>query len=505
MAQNLGDVFGPHIDFARTAIIDERRLGKPWSISYRELDDMINGCARGLVRAGLKRGDRIAIMSANRAEHIAAFIAILRAGMVGVPVNYKVGAETVAYVYEDSDIRFTFSDDARLPSVPAGRPIVRLDDGGPKGWAAFLDKGPFQVADMDFEEEAAVLYTSGSTGRPKGVPLLHKGQLWIRGVRFAPAGGPPETTVVAAPFFHMNGLGSTFAMICNGGTAVIQPEFRPTEYVRAIREYRATILTTVTTMMAMVLRDRDQLVPKPIDHVKVVRVGSAPVTPSLVAGIKEVFPKAWVGNAYGVTEAGQIIFGPHPKGLPMPEMAVGYPLPGAECRLTDAQGSDTDEGVLWIRSPAVMKGYLNLPEKTNEVLTKDGWYFTKDIFRRNADGFYFFVGRVDDMFVCGGENVYPSEVEGMLEKHPAVAQAAVVAVPDEIKGAKPVAFVVPKAGHTVTEDELKTFALNNGPAYQHPRMIVFRDSMPWAGTNKIDRKTLSAEAHQIWREHAPDD
>ena len=141
-----------------------------------------------------------------------------------------------------------------------------------------------------------------------------------------------------------------------------------------------------------------------------------------------------------------------------------------------------------MRCPAVMNCYHKLPDATRKAITPDGFYITGDVFRRDANDFFYFVGRADDMFVCGGENIYPGEVEKMLERHPAVHQACVVPVPDELKAHKPVAFVVPRA--TVTEDEITAFALANAPAYQHPRRVWFLHELPLASTNKIDRKRL---------------
>jgi len=145
-----------------------------------------------------------------------------------------------------------------------------------------------------------------------------------------------------------------------------------------------------------------------------------------------------------------------------------------------------------------MPGYLNLPQETGKRI-HDGWYETGDVMRRDENGFFFFVGRNDDMFVCGGENIYPGEVEKLLETHPSVAQAVVVPVPDEIKGQLPVAFVVVKLGASLTEDELKQHALRHAPAYQHPRHVQFVDEMPLAGTNKVDRKLLMDQAARSFR------
>jgi acyl-CoA synthetase (AMP-forming)/AMP-acid ligase II len=206
-------------------------------------------------------------------------------------------------------------------------------------------------------------------------------------------------------------------------------------------------------------------------------------------------------NAYGTTEAGMIVFGPHPKGLPQPESSVGAKHPKTELRLVDGDNRDADQGVLEMKNPAVMNGYYNRPDVPDPI-TPDGFYVTGDVFRRDNDGFYYFIGRTDDMFVSGGENIYPADVERMLERHPAVGQAVVIPVDDEIKGTKPVAFVIPKAGQKPTEDEIKQFALKHAPAYQHPRFVWFVDELPLASTNKVDRAALKTLAQQRI-DHAP--
>ena len=162
-------------------------------------------------------------------------------------------------------------------------------------------------------------------------------------------------------------------------------------------------------------------------------MGSAPVSASLMAALHEALPHAAVTNAYGTTEAGPVVFGPHPHGLPQPELSVGYPHPKVSLRLVDGENRDAEQGVLEMKCPALMNGYHNRPDVA-PPLTADGYYITGDVFRRDADGFHYFVGRTDDMFVSGGENIYPADVERMLERHPDIAQAAVVPVDDDIKG-----------------------------------------------------------------------
>ena len=208
--------------------------------------------------------------------------------------------------------------------------------------------------------------------------------------------------------------------------------------------------------------------------------------------VRAIFPNALITNGYGTTEA-IAIFGRHPQGKPTPVIALGHPLSTVEVRLVDPSGAEAAEGELWVRGPGVMNGYHNLPEVTAERLT-DGWYHTGDVMKRDADGFFYFVGRVDDMFVCGGENVYPGDVERMLERHPGIHQSAVVPVDDAVKGALPVAYVVAERGSKLTEADVKAWALEHGPAYQHPRSVWLLDELPLAGTAKIDKAVLKADA-----------
>jgi acyl-CoA synthetase (AMP-forming)/AMP-acid ligase II len=183
------------------------------------------------------------------------------------------------------------------------------------------------------------------------------------------------------------------------------------------------------------------------------------------------------------------VFGPHPDGIEQPLLSVGCAHPLVELRLANGDDLDATQGVLQLRSPGVMTGYHKRPD-LQAPFTSDGFLVTGDVFRRDEQGFFFFVGRNDDMFVCGGENVYPGEVEKLLETHPHIAQACVVPVADDIKGQKPVAFCVLRESAVLTEAELKAFALQHGPAYRHPRAVWFVDQLPLAPTNKIDRKAL---------------
>ncbi len=166
-----------------------------------------------------------------------------------------------------------------------------------------------------------------------------------------------------------------------------------------------------------------------------------------------------------------------------------------EVRLVGDDGADANPGELWVRGEGVMTGYRGAPEETRAKL-KDGWCRTGDVMGRDDEGWFHFVGRTDDMFVCGGENVFPGAVEQLLERHPSIRQAAVVPVPDEVRGASPVAFVVRAPDVGLTEDDVKRWALEQGPAFQHPRVVWFVDTLPLSGTQKIDRHALEADARR---------
>jgi acyl-CoA synthetase (AMP-forming)/AMP-acid ligase II len=343
------------------------------------------------------------------------------------------------------------------------------------------------------------LYTSGSTGRPKGVVLSHYSHLWAIASRPRRPGPPGRRALVAAPLYHMNGLAMCQTTLAHGDTVVLLPQFTARGYIEAAGRHKVSFLTSVPTMIAMLLRERELLARTDLSAVEAVRMGSAPISQSLIDQTRAAFPKALITNGYGTTEAGPVVFGPHPDGKPQPELSVGCARPDVDLRLVRDGREVQDEGVLEMRCGALMTRYHNLPEATARVMTPDGYYHTGDVFRRDADGFFYFVGRVDDMFVCGGENIYPGEVEKMLERHPGIQQAAVIPVPDELKGHKPIAFVVRSSGAALDEQAVKSWALANAPAYQHPRRVIFLDELPLAGTNKIDKRALSqrAEAENV--------
>jgi long-chain acyl-CoA synthetase len=492
--QNLGDLIDRDRDLTKIAIFDLGGPEGPEEVPYDTLDALTNAYARALLERELKPGERVAILSANSVYYLAAYFAIMRAGLVAVPVNFKFPRQTIHFILKDSGARLVFCDRARLADVPPELPANDFD-GEVEEIARFVDPGPFEAVVPPANAPAMILYTSGSTGVPKGVVLSHQGHIWVVETRLGGQDLSRHRYLVAAPLYHMNALALSKLACAAHASIVLLPQFSARAYIEAIERYRCTCLTAVPPMIAMMLRESELLARTDLSSVELVRMGSAPVSASLMAAIKRLLPQASVTNAYGTTEAGPVVFGPHPQGLPQPELSVGYPHPQVALRLVDENGRVADQGALEMKCPALMLGYHNRPDVPSP-LTPDGYYRTGDVFRRDRDGFHYFVGRTDDMFVSGGENIYPAEVERMLERHPAIAQACVVAIADEIKGQKPVAFVVPKAGGRPGEEEVKRFALANAPAYQHPRFVWLIDELPLSSTNKIDRAALQALAER---------
>jgi acyl-CoA synthetase (AMP-forming)/AMP-acid ligase II len=490
---NLGDLIPRDRDLGKVAIVD--LAGEVTrEISYGQLDAMANGVARALCARGLGRGDRVAILSANCAEFLGAYYGIMRAGLVAVPVSFKFPSATIHFILRDAAAKLVFCDSSRAQDCPPDIPSVRFGDEGVNGFDRFLDAGPFDAVVPRAREPAMFLYTSGSTGMPKGVVLSHQAHIWVVQARLTQELAR-HRYLVAAPLYHMNALALAKLACAAYATIVLLPQFTALAYIEAIGRHRCTWLTAVPPMIAMMLREREALARTDLSSVEFIRMGSAPVSQSLMEAIRHALPNVSVTNAYGTTEGGPVVFGAHPKGLPQPDMSVGYPHPQVELRLVDGDNRHAPQGVLEIKCPALMNGYHNRPD-VRPPFTADGFYVTGDVFRRDGDGFHYFVGRGDDMFVSGGENVYPSDVERMLERHPDVAQAAVVPIDDEIKGQKPVAFVVSKPGRSPSADEIKRFALANAPAYAHPRFVWFVDELPLAATNKVDRALLHGLAQE---------
>jgi len=492
-SRNAGALFVDHADSGRIALIDLSQEGQVREFTYAALNDGCDAVANGLRARGFAKGDRVAIMSSNRAEYYTAFFGSMRAGCVPLQINLKLQPETLQQVLALADAKLVFHDATGEAKVPSGLPRVSLDT---QAWGEFQRPGVFEAFTPGPDDLAFQPYTSGTTGLPKGILLRHANVLRtyrMLAPDYAPR-DPGIRSILAQPIYHKNGMIGSKSVFLNGGTVILQSRFDVDEYLGAAERYQCTNLKTVPTMMAMIMARQDLLTRHDLSSVRMIGMSSAPVSERLFDDIAAAFPHARVRNNYGCTEAGAVVFGDHPHGKPVPKLSIGYPLSDTEVKLVG--GSSSDEGILYVRNLGIMAGYHRAPAQTAARLS-DGWFNTGDVLRRDADGFYYFVGRDDDMFVCGGMNLYPATVEQTMLRHPDIQQCSVIAVEDSIKGMVPWAFVVLRHGTTRSEEELKSFALNTAPAYQHPRRILTLDTIPLAGTNKVDLRELKRLASAV--------
>jgi len=493
---NPGDILTPHRGSAATAIVDLTRQAAPRMVSYGALDRGADAFARGLARAGFGRGARVGILAHNRVEYFEVFLGAMKAGAVPLPLNIRLADAVLAGLIAANDLDLLVGDADCVARV-AGQvacPVIVFDGEGAGGYDAFKDDGIFDAVRLDPADVIMQPFTSGTTGLPRGIVLTAANVAWAYRQTMPPGRAPDPTVAatVAHPLYHKNAMLGSKHILMNGGRVVMMDRFVPALFADAIGRYAVTKVHTVPTMMAKLMAEPGLVAGIDQRSIREIHMGSAPVSRRLFDEIKAAFPKAYVRSSYGVTEAGPMQFGEHPEGVPRPPMSIGYPMREVQVRLVG--GATPDEGVLLIKNPGVMKGYYKDPERTAARFDAEGWYVTGDILRRDAQGFYYFVGRGDDMFVVSGNNLYPATVEETLLKHPAVAAAAVIAVPDEIRGHVPWAYVVLRPGTVADEEEIKRFCLASAPPYQHPRRVRILPELPLAGTNKVDLRALRAMA-----------
>jgi acyl-CoA synthetase (AMP-forming)/AMP-acid ligase II len=483
--ENMGLLAGARpgrCDVAAIVVGPDRADARP--ITHGELEQLCRRVAAHLQHQH-SAGDRVAVLGENSAAYLVALLAIAQAGLIAVPMSPRQGAAQIDELMSTVRPVAGFIDAACGDRAPRDLPVTALD-------LTELERlsGPDRDAGPGGEDIALELFTSGSSGAPKGVLLSHRAMLFS--VRRLLAGPPSDVRVlVAAPLFHMNGLMTCLSTLAQGATILMLERFDAEHYLAAIERSAPSVLVGVPTMFAKVLQaltlrgDGARL-----ESVLAVVSGSAPLTDEQRRRIAAAFPNAQVINSYGTTEAFGI-FGPHPAGRATPPGSIGAVQSDVEVRF--AEGPDVAEGRLLVRTPGSMSGY----DGGSTGHSPDDWYDTKDLVRVDADGFYYVVGRADDVINCGGEKVYPEAVEAILETHPDVRTASVVGIADEIKGQIPVAFVVLEPGAAPDLSALKQHALVHGPAYAHPRRIVVVAELPLIGAGKVDKRRLAAEAASV--------
>jgi long-chain acyl-CoA synthetase len=468
-------------------------------ISYAKLDERADRVAGWLAGEGVRPGCRVALLWRNDIGYVETLLGAMRAGATAVPLNSRQNDETLQYVLSDSGSTgiLVGPGEADRGRALAGLSAACRFVAGP----AETQQAPrlARLPRHDPDTPCMQPYTSGSTGRPKGVPLTHRGQIWCADiVRKCYLFDETEVALLAAPLFHKNAAMTLKSMLLAGGCCAVLPGFEPVAVLRAIDRYQVTYLSGVPAMYRMLLNETAELARCDVSSVRFASAGSAPVTVDLLEDFQRVFG-APITEGYGLTEGG-------PDVLLTPRWGInklgslGLPLPGCEVQLRAADGVSQvaagEVGELWVRNPGVTPGYHGLPEVTAERI-RDGWLATRDLMRRDADGYHYFVGRSDDLINVGGENVYPKEVEQLLLRHPAVRDVAVLGADHPVKGAVPVAFVVLTEPGAATAEDLTAFFHRTGPHYAYPRVIEFVDELPLAGTGKIDRPRLQERASAL--------
>jgi len=509
LPQNLGHLFDVPLQLQPTA---PAVLQDDVVLTFRDLDERCNRMANALATLGIRAGDRIALMFSNDYRFIESLLGAMRLGAVPVPLNIRMGDEAILYVIADSEAvaliaNSDMADRASclIPHVAGIRHFVV--DGDATGKAINYNQ-MLQAASPGFarrktapDEVCLQPYTSGSTGKPKGVLLTHGGQIWNTDVLCKlEAFDDTERALVAVPLYHKNAMvGAVKPMLLSGGSVVILPGFDPVQVIRSIARYKVTYMTGVPAMFSMILSQKEELLRNDVKSLRYAVCGSAEVSEELVSEFQAAFPEAIIAESYGLTEGGPDPIGNCRYGL-IKRGSCGRQIPRSDVKIVGEDGVTelgyNEVGELITRNPGLAKGYWKLPEVTKKKF-RDGWLYTGDLMRRDEDGFFFFVGRKDDMINVSGENVYPKEIVDILLRHPNVRDASVVPVRHPIKGTVPVAFIVQSQNGSTSAEELKQFFLKYGAPYAYPRRIYFLESMPLSGTGKVDRAQLAKLAAEF--------
>lgn len=500
------------------------RIAVRWGDKTRTFGEFAERVARfagALQKLGVKPGDRVAMLSLNSERYLEYQMAVPWAGAVLNPCNIRWSPAELLYSLEDSGSVVLLVDDTFKAMVPQFRresttlrEFICCGDGetpeGMHGFEALIAQtDPVPDALRRGEDLAGIFYTGGTTGFPKGVMLSHtnlcSSGLAVRAEGLARPGG---TYLHAAPMFHLADMGLAFPHWVEGNTHSVVPMFDPARVLETIEQHRVTNLCLVPTMIQMML-DHPSMGKHDLSSLRTVFYGASAVPDALLMRAQKAIPQAEVFQGFGMTELS-------PVGTILPAWyqteegrkhgklgCSGRATFCTEAKIVDGEGNEVVRGTVGeiiVRGPNVMQGYWNKPELTKAAL-RDGWMYTGDGGRMDAEGFVTVVDRLKDMIKTGGENVFSAEVENALAKHPAVAQTAVIAIPSEQWGEAVHAVVVCAPGQDVTADELIAHCKSLIAGYKSPRSIDFVDALPMSGAGKI-LKTKLREPFWEGRERA---
>ncbi|GAA2359506.1 long-chain fatty acid--CoA ligase [Saccharopolyspora halophila] len=480
---------------SRTAVVFGERC---WT--YAELASRVRRLAVRLREEGVRAGDRVAYLGANHPAFVETMFAAQLLGAIFVPLNFRLAAPEIDYMLRNSgsDVLVYGRGSAEVVRELESRPglviAVEEPEPGERDYEAFLAEGedePVQ-APVRGEDIALILYTSGTTGKPKGAMLSHANLVWntynlLVGVDVT----SEERTLISAPLFHVAALDQCLLpTLLKGACAVITPRWRVEEVFELIERRGITLLFGVTTMFAD-LAASPRWADADLSSLRIVMSGGAAIPESLIRTYQRrglVFCQG-----YGMTETA-----PGATFLEASESArkvgsAGVPTMFTEVRVVGADGADVapgEPGEVLIKGPNVSPGYWNDPEATAASRTGDGWFRSGDLGKLDEEGHLYVVDRVKDMFISGGENVYPAEVESAIFTHPAVAEVAVVGVPDDKWGEVGCAHVVPREDAALTLDELREHLQPRLAGYKIPARLEIREELPKTGSGKIQKSHL---------------
>ena len=479
-------------------------------VSYRSLKDSSCSVAEGLNVLSIIKGDKVAIFLPNVPEYIYSFLGIFILRATAVPLDFMLTEEEVVNLINHSEAKVLIA--LRKKSVdfinikkrcPSLKEIVILGESLPgdsqvKGiiyWPQLLQKGmPLKATNAEDKDYSAIFYTSGSTGHPKGV-LLTYGHLKIPIDcldYFIHPTNKDSLICAAVPFSHVGGLDYMLFMLYFGISLVLMERFQPLEFLKNIEKYKITIFCIVPSMYVaiLLLKEYDKF---NLSSLRYAVVFGAPSSPALLERFHKAYPNAYLLNGWGMTETAApntfLPTGTNTKEIPN----TGKFQPGIEAKIVDEAGNelpDDNNGELWLRGEAIMAGYYKEPELTRQVLSEGGWFKTGDIVRRDKLGRHYIVGRKKEMIKVSGEIVFEPEVEAVIQRHPDVAEAAVIGVEDKVRGEVPKAFIIIKEGKQLPEDSLKYFLREQLAHFKIPHHFEFVNSLPKNRVGKIDKEIL---------------
>lgn len=464
---------------------------------YATFDRHVTQIANGLLAMGLKKGDRVAYLGKNSDWAVELALGTARAGMVLVPVIWRLAPAEVDGILRDSAAAVLFVEPGfRRPF--AAEQVVVLDE----GFARWRDVQSDAAPPVSVTEEDIVLqlYTSGTTGAPKGVMLNHANGIRQRRNQIEAKiewllAEPGDTTIIAMPYGHIGGVGVALGAVNSGQELIIHAEYDAGDVMDAIAEHRVRRLFLVPAAIGLMLQ-HPKAATADFSSIETLSYGASPIPLPLLQQAVERMGCGFV-QVYGMTETwGSIVALPPEDHLPGREhkmTAAGKALPGVELKIIDEDGNDLPPGEIGevaIRSPNNTGGYWNKPEETAKALISDGWLRTGDAGILDEEGYLFIQDRIKDMIITGAENVYPAEVESAIYGHPAVADVAVIGVPDPKWGEAVKAMVVLKPGAICDEASIITHARERIAGFKCPKSVEFIEALPRNPSGKILRRTL---------------